>query len=758
MNRLSFVASLLLLSPACVFMSRYDTPMPLSETPADQQGTATSQTTDWLLRDQAKAEDLHIDFSYEAGEAGIVEGGALKVHLGHVLPTDQVMYTPFSLSGPSMYFFKINLLDQVTATSSNPDVKLKVREPRPFRALKKQFRYIKYKRSKEGQASKDNLLRQADNENAIVIEVVKGSLQPGDTVSVRIGDEDGLPGPTREARYQIIVRVDADADGTFGLLPELPSFDTYSARVHAVDLVAPTTLPVGQTSSMTLRVEDDYYLPNLARFETGSIAFEPVEGLSFEPTLTLDGSLESWDACVTALDLTADSPGTYRIEGVATIDGIEFPIRSNPIVVTEAGADQIYFGDTHLHSILSYDADRPPAYVYWRMRNQERYDFAFLSDHDMIGGVPFAPKTGILGRDESEWAYTRQLADENYVPGEFVTLYAYEWTSYFYGHRNIYWAPDESDPPLVHHNHESTYEDKPDEHHPAELVAKLEGRDYIAIPHSTAWPTGDVNYHWGPGEGRYGDPESWPEEKLIEFYSSHGTSEHHDNEYAVDQGRPEAPTESNFVKNLLSYNIQQAPEDSGNFVQDALAAGWRFGFIGSSDMHYLSHIDQAYKHGSAAVIAPQLTREAIWDGMQNRRSYAVTGVRIALDLDVDGWPMGSILTRPGPSEMKWAATIDGTAPIEFVQLVKWDGSAYIVADEHRPAEGTEHVDWQFTDPAVEPGQFAYLKVRQVDGNYAWSSPVWVEEGPRVEPQAPPSPEEAEEAPTDDVEGTDAPEP
>ena len=47
--------------------------------------------------------------------------------------------------------------------------------------------------------------------------------------------------------------------------------------------------------------------------------------------------------------------------------------------------------------------------------------------------------------------------------------------------------------------------------------------------------------------------------------------------------------------------------DSGNFVRDALQAGWRFGFIGSSDMHYLSHIDQAgavgaRRHGCRRVV------------------------------------------------------------------------------------------------------------------------------------------------------------
>ncbi|MCO4769586.1 MAG: DUF3604 domain-containing protein, partial [Deltaproteobacteria bacterium] len=337
--------------------------------------------------------------------------------------------------------------------------------------------------------------------------------------------------------------------------------------------------------------------------------------------------------------------------------------------------------------------------------------------------------TGIAGITESEWVYMKALADTYDQPGTFTAFKAYEWTSYFYGHRNVYFGPDEADPPIVHHNQDSDL-GKDDELAPAELGDALGGvTDYIAIPHSTAWPTGDTNYHWGPDSDEhphdhYGDPGLWPNQRLVELYSTHGSSEHHDPEYAVDQGRPEAPTNDPIAKDIMGYNIRQAPENSGNFVQDALRAGWRFGFIGSSDMHYLSHIDQAYTHGIAGVRAAELSREGIWQGLTTRRTWATTGVRIVLHFSAgpsagERVPMGGEVSA-GPTELR--ARVFGTADIDFVQVIKFDGADYHVAHELKPKGPDAELTWNDEGSA---GQFWYLKVRQADGAYAWASPIWV---------------------------------
>jgi hypothetical protein len=705
-----------------MFFRKFRPPAPLSVDPDDLGGHVVSKTTDWVIAPDPQPS--RIAFTYTADGTGIVEGGGLKVLLGHVLPTAQQIYTPFSLTVTSAYFFKINLLDDVKATCSDPTVKLRVREPRPGRSFGDILSYVRYKRSSEGE-QKDGLLRAIDNEFAVVVEVVKGKLDGGESIDVTFGARKGLAPPKSEASWQIVTRVDGDGDGTFGLISDAPSFDAYSHQTEKVVAVAPSGLNPGETSRMVLRTEDGYFLPNLTRFTTGSVKLEPTDGLVYPTEATFTGGLDDWAGSLLELPVTAEREGVFRIRGTATIDGVDHPFLSNPIAVVPPGQPKVYFGDLHLHSILSYDADRPPEYVYWRQRAQERHDFAALSDHDMIGAVPFSSRAGVNGRTPDEWSYAKQLGNSFDEPGVFTTILAYEWTSYYFGHRNIFFSADEVDPPLYHHN-ESVDHPPFDELSPGELRDKLDGHAYIAIPHSPAWPTKNGRYAWGPGAkgNAIGDPTLWPEQRLLELYSTHGTSEYFDNEYAVDKGHEETPLKSKLLKQLLSYDIRQAEPDSGNFAQDALATGWRFGFVGSSDDHYLSHLDQAYKYGTAAVFAPALSRRDIWDGMHDRHTYAVTGVRILLEFSANDQPMGSFVA-PGPLHL--TGTVHGVGALQRVEVVKYDGQAWSLvygADVTGSLDHTIAVD----DPGSD-GALYYLRVRQADGNRAWSSPIWVTNTP-----------------------------
>lgn len=710
-------------------MRKYVPPTPLSEDPADVAGSTTSDTPDWVTGPSDRVQPSRIHFTYTAAGPGVVEGGSLKVNLGHLLPTQQHIYTPFSLGATSAFFFGINLLDEVVATCSDPTVRLRVVEPRGGRSFGQILSYVRYKRTSSGESTRDGLLRQIDNEYAVRIEVVKGKVDPGETISVTLGAKHGLAPPKSEASWEIVTRVDGDGNGTWGVVPFPPTLDAYSRDVQQVVAIAPTSLNPGETSRMVIHPQDGYFLPNLPRFESGTVRLEPVEGLSFATEARFRGGLEDWDGSLLEVQVTGKVLGIYRIRGVATIDGKEYPFVSNPIEVVPEGSPKVYFGDLHLHSVLSFDADRPPAYVYWRQRYQERHDFAALTDHDMIGAVPFAKRSGVSGRTPDEWAYAKQLGNQFDQPGTFATILAYEWTSYYFGHRNVFFADTELDPPLFHHNFPADHEPG-DERSPGELRDSLAadgGHRYFAIPHSSAWPTKDTRYHWADGDSpdgkTIGDPTSWPEQRLVEIYSTHGGSEYFDNEDPVDKGHSEIPVESKLVKNLLNYDIQQAPVDSGNFVRDALASGWRFGFVGSSDDHYLSHLDQAYKYGYGAVFAPSLSRKEIWEGLERRETYAVTGVRILLHLTADGQPMGSVVKAEGG--VQFVGEVHGVGPLDRVELVRFDGNAWTAV---YAADLNGALDHRFdtTDTDAKPGYIYYLRVRQQDRNRAWSSPVWAE--------------------------------
>ena len=67
----------------------------------------------------------------------------------------------------------------------------------------------------------------------------------------------------------------------------------------------------------------------------------------------------------------------------------------------------------------------------------------------------------------------------------------------------------------------------------------------------------------------------------------------------------------------------------GASVQDALALGWRLGFVAGTDNHQGHPTQQPGGNvGMTCFRAAELTREDIWQAMVEGRSYATSGVPI----------------------------------------------------------------------------------------------------------------------------------
>ena len=133
-------------------------------------------------------------------------------------------------------------------------------------------------------------------------------------------------------------------------------------------------------------------------------------------------------------------------------------------------------------------------------------------------------------------------------------------------------------------------------------------------------------------------------------------------------------------------------------------------------------VRRAYPGGLAAVFAPELTREAIWDALWNRRCYATTGTRIALEFEVNGAPMGSILTGEHP-EPAIEVAVTGTEAVTFVEVLR--GREVI----HEYTGNGPSVGFTITDPEPPEGDtYYYVRVTQADAEMAWSSPIWIDAG------------------------------
>ncbi len=314
-----------------------------------------------------------------------------------------------------------------------------------------------------------------------------------------------------------------------------------------------------------------------------------------------------------------------------------------------------------------------------RARDVFHDDFYALTDHDSF------VRQKLL---TAEYEEQKALVDRFYEPGRFVPIYAQEWTTarvgaapHGYGHKNLYsLAPDH---PLFDHTN-PRWRDTP------ALFAELRRLGMIAIPHHIGWTGVDWENH---------DPEIQP---LVEICSGHGVFEFFGNEPIPHRGGL-----------------------PGNFVQDGLARGLRFGLVGGSDQHGLIWHHgicwkrNSYRAGLTGVYAPALTREAIFEAFRARRTFATTGVKLRPELQVEGLLPG----EEGALEKPPLVQVDVLA----LERIRWITVVRNGEDIRRYGGEARHSRFSFRDTSLAPGQTAwyYLRVQLESGNMAWTSPVWV---------------------------------
>ena len=73
----------------------------------------------------------------------------------------------------------------------------------------------------------------------------------------------------------------------------------------------------------------------------------------------------------------------------------------------------------------------------------------------------------------------------------------------------------------------------------------------------------------------------------------------------------------------------------------------------------------------AAVQAPRLTREAIFDSLRTRRTYGTTGERILLDWSVAGSDAGGA-GAGWTDRSRIAAAVAGTAALDRLEVIRGD--------------------------------------------------------------------------------------
>ena len=161
----------------------------------------------------------------------------------------------------------------------------------------------------------------------------------------------------------------------------------------------------------------------------------------------------------------------------------------------------------------------------------------------------------------------------------------------------------------------------------------------LMIPHHLAYPKGMRGVNW----------DAFREDctPVAEIYSEHGNSEHDRGPFAY-------------------FSHSMGGRETANTARAALDAGLRFGFVGSSDNH--AGFPGAYGEGLMAALVEDFTREGLLEAIRARRTYALTGDRIEVDVTVNGAPMGATIDAGGAAEA--AFEVRGRDELDVVELIQ----------------------------------------------------------------------------------------
>lgn len=332
-----------------------------------------------------------------------------------------------------------------------------------------------------------------------------------------------------------------------------------------------------------------------------------------------------------------------------------------------AAADEawnIYFGDIHQHSTFS-DGDVEPEALLRKVRESGVVDFMALSDHSQYFDSPEDWKAS------KQWAELKRLADQYNEDGKFVAMAAFEWSKNSQaggsGHMNTFateWF--------------------------ASADAKYWKSDVKSYYRRLAKDLQAFAMFNHPGVGQYnrfGDfsAEFDPHVTLFEIATRSNRKE---------QGKPR----------LAAYMA-------------ALDKGWHLAPADNTDSHKgFWWIDNCF--GQTAVLAKQLTREAVYDALRHRRAYATYDRNLRMSFTVNGQIMGSILDRPESLEL--VIEVSDPDPGDTIQTID------VLVDGGKTAAtkrfDSETARWTLR---LEPAcRYCLLRVVQADGNLAFSAPVW----------------------------------
>jgi len=295
-----------------------------------------------------------------------------------------------------------------------------------------------------------------------------------------------------------------------------------------------------------------------------------------------------------------------------------------------------YYGDLHNHCDISYGHGSLQEAI---DNARQQLDFCSVTGHALWPDMP-SPDDALLqnmadyhlagfAHLREVWPQVQRTMEANNLPGHFVTFLSFEMHCTADGDYTVLYNGSSGEILYVAGV--------------AELLDRLRmlrsgGTEAIAFPHHIGYGPGQRGINWARL-----DEELSP---LVEIVSIHGCSE------ADESPRP-----------FLAVN---GPSEHEGIMLRGLEAGYFFGVIGSTD-HHSAH-PGSYGHGRTGLWARSNTRAGIWEALNSRRTWALTGDRISLRFALNRRPMGSRIASSEQRQMEFHVV--GGGPLDYVDVVK----------------------------------------------------------------------------------------
>ncbi len=326
------------------------------------------------------------------------------------------------------------------------------------------------------------------------------------------------------------------------------------------------------------------------------------------------------------------------------------------------------WGQTHCHtniSICQRPYDQCPDFNIRLMQDVLKCDFGTITDHE-------------YNQWDIDIHMNHKITNFYYFKGKFVSFPAYEWTGSKamheggpFGHVNPLYLEEQG---------RMDFYNPTDPTCNGSTLNKLwnayENKKIITIPHHTSDDMHTYNFD-------FFNEKFIPVVEL--FQDCRGQHEQRDVIGSTDYKK----------------------SDKG-WVIDALKRGLKFGFIGGGDHSGIA---------IGGVLADELSRNAIYEAMMKRQTFASTSISADVTFTANGKPVGSVLKT---DSAKFNLEVSARAKISYIEIVE---NGHTVS---RNSVSRKSFSYQWSANTNGELNFHYVRICFENGEVIWTSPIWLE--------------------------------